>query len=288
MRSIRTSRAESGFTLLELLVGTTLLSLVLAITGAFFVASRNTIDDQILRIETQQGLRATMDTLVRDLRLGGACLPVNGSFVSLAGVNSGTTDTITTRTGLVQSDLSCVRTTLNGNLAAGSTDLPVASTAGFTAGMRGYIRNTDGTGEFFTISAVSGSTSRLSLTAALSQAYVDTSGVYSIDERTYTIDKSNPSQPVLTRQVNDGEAIPFAYGVTSLNVQYELLRNCDGTCDVVNLPANDGEWQLVNQVLLSVTVRSAAVGHDGQYYYRSGQVGVKPRNLLPGSTVIGH
>ncbi len=55
---------------------------------------------QTREIETTQAARAAADMIVRDLRLGGACLPVTGDFISLDGTNSGQTDTITTRTGL--------------------------------------------------------------------------------------------------------------------------------------------------------------------------------------------
>jgi hypothetical protein len=93
----------------EVLVSPTLELGVVAMLGVFFVASRNRVQEQVLRVETLQGLRAAMDSMVRDLRLGGACLPTTGEFITLGGVD-GTTDQIVTRSGIVRPNQSCIRT----------------------------------------------------------------------------------------------------------------------------------------------------------------------------------
>src|SRR5262249_33413340 len=106
-------------------------------------------------------------------------------------------------------------------------------------------------------------------------------GVYAVDERQYAIDTTtNPALPVLTIAVNGASPVPFAFGIEAANIQYQLNRNCP-TCDVVDLPANDAEWALVNQLYLTVTARSRVKASDGQYIRLTRQIGVKPRNLLP-------
>jgi len=282
MSSSATSRAESGFSLVELLVATTVISAVMIALAGLFVASRNMIQQQILRIETLQALRATLDNLMRDLRLGGACLPSTGSFIALAGVNAGSNDTVATRSGVVDANLTCVVTTIRDPMPPTARELKVESTNGFAEGMRAYIRHPNGTGEFFTITLVQPSASMLQKDGQSSQDYPAGSGVYAIDERTYSLDTSNPSLPVLLIAINGGTPTPFASGVESLGVRYKLARNCP-PCDVVDLPANDSEWMLVNEIVVSVTARSRVPDKDGQYFRRSGQVSVKPRNLLPGS-----
>ncbi len=290
---IRQSSAERGFSLLEMLVGMTVMMIVLTTAGAFFVANRNTLQDQMVRIETIQGLRAAMDSMVRDLRLGGACLPTTGDFVALDAVNS-TTDQIVTRTGLVQANETCIRTVLTSDLTASAAQLNVQSAVGFAAGMRVYIRSSSGTtGEIFTISGANTATNTLQKTTALtcpqvggcpSPAYPLGSGVYAVDERQYAVDTSNPALPVLTLTVNGAPPSAFVAGIENLQFQYELARNCSSSsgCDVVDVPANDSEFALVNQIYITMTARSPKTLTNGQYYRVSRTVSAKPRNLLPG------
>lgn len=281
MPSLPPSSAERGFTLVELLVASTVMLAALAAAGSFFVASRNTIQDQMIQIETTQGLRTAIDTMVRDLRLGGACLPVTGNFIVLDGVNA-TTDQIVTRTGLVRPNETCVRTVLTANIAAGTSQLPVQSASGFQVGMRVYINNGSNTaGEVVTLTGVDTVGNKLTKTTALSQSYLSGSGVYAIDERSYAIDTSNAALPVLTLAINGATPMAFSDGIENLQVQYQLARNCTPTCDVVDLPANDSESALVNEIYVTLSARSRTVQRNGQYFRISRTVAAKPRNLLP-------
>jgi len=265
---------------IEILVGAALTSLILGVMGAFFVASRNFAQQEVLRVETTQALRSSMDNLTRDLRLSGACLPVTGNFVSLGGTNSGTLDAVVTRTGVLRSDLSCVRTTLSAAVLATTTTLPVVSANGFASGTRVYLRNPNGTGELFTLTGAQTSNNTLLKTGALSAGYPIGSGVYAVDERQYGIDTTNAALPVLTVALNGNAPMQFASGIESVNVQYELQRNCP-PCDVVDLPQTDNEWAMVKQLFVNITARSRVPGWGGQYIRLSGQIGVKPRNLVP-------
>lgn len=256
----------------------------LAAAGSFFVATRNNVQDEILRVETQQGVRSAMDTMVRDLRLGGACLPVSGDFVTLDSVNS-TSDQIATRTGLVRPNQTCIRTTTTADISATTSTIAVETANGFTSGMRVYIRKADGTtGEIFTLTGVNVGAKTLTKATTLSQSYLLGSGVYAVDERQYAVDSSVPAQPVLTIAANGGSATPFAAGIENLTVKYQLARNCDSAsgCDVVDIPANDAEFAIVNQLYITLTARSRTTLTNGQYYRITKTVSAKPRNLLPG------
>lgn len=306
MQSTRRSSAERGFSLVELLVASFIMVSALATAASFFVITRNNISDQILRIETEQGLRAAMDSMVRDLRLGGACLPTTGDFITLDAVNS-TNDQIFTRTGLVRPNETCIRTTVTADypVTANTSTVPVQSASGFTVGMRAYMILANGTaGEVFTITAVNSTSAPNTVSrsgswtcggACGNPAYPANSGVYALDERSYAIDTSNSSLPVLTMAANGGAATPFVFGIESLQVKYQLDRNCDTTpktitglpeipatgCDVVDLPATS-EFSLVNTIYVTVTARSRTVASNKQYIRLSRTVAAKPRNLLPG------
>jgi prepilin-type N-terminal cleavage/methylation domain-containing protein len=280
MQSIQTSRGERGFSLVELLVATAIVSTVMAGAGGLFVASRNYMQDQTLLVETQQGLRSTLESMARDLRLGGACLPVTGDFVVLDGTDSATSDTITTRTGLVRPNLSCVSTALSADMAQTASTFTVGSSSGFTVGMRALIRHPNGSGESFTITAVPSATT-IQKSGGWTQAYPASSGVYAVDERAYAIDTSNASLPVLTIAANGNSAVPFAYGVENLTVKYLLARNCP-PCDIIDAPpAADDQWRMVNAIMITVTVRSRTTARNGQYIRLTGRISAKPRNLLP-------
>lgn len=235
--------------------------------------------DQDALLETSHAARSTLDMLLRDLRLGGACLPVTGTFVTLEGVDAGTKDQLVTRTGLTRSDLSCVRGATTAAATAFSTTIAADTVDGFAAQTRVYLRHPNGSGAFFTVTSVDTAAKTLGLTPALDIDYPVTTGVYGIDERRYAIDDA-VTPPVLTVQIGDESPMPFAKGIQAINIQYQLKRNCP-PCDVVDLPASNAEWAIVEQLLLTLTARSTRPSEAGTYYERSLTVRVKPRNLLP-------
>ncbi len=268
------------------------MGLALSVAGGFFVANRKFLADEMLRQETLQGLRTALDTLERDLRLGGACLPTTGNdFPPLAGSNAGTLDGVTTRTALVRSDLTCIQSTIQAaspatGIAAGTATLPLQSVNGFAVGQRAYIRGSTNSGEYFNIMGVNGTTNQLTIASGLGSSYLNGSGVWAIDERVYSIDSTTYAPlTVLTIAANGAPAVPFAYGVKSINVQYQLISNCPA-CDVVDLPTAT-QWALVNQLYLTVTMQSEKPLSNGQYFTATGNIGVKPRNLLPGTQILG-
>jgi len=289
MRCIPPSSAERGFSLIELLVGSTVMLTALGLAGAFFVAARNRVQDQLLHVETFQGLRAATDSMLRDLRLGGACLPITGDFITLDGVDAPDgSDRITTRTGVVRANETCVRTVTTADISAQDTSIPVQAAAGFTDGMRAYIMQANGTwGEVFTVTSVDSGANVLHKSASLTcqlgcgnPAYPSGSGVYAVDERQYAVDTSDPKNPVLTVAVNGAAPAPLVYGIENLQIKYQLNDSCDTQCTVVDLPSST-QWDLVNQLYITLVARSRSVGSNGQYYRATRTAHAKPRNLLP-------
>jgi Tfp pilus assembly protein PilW len=265
-------------------MGVVLMGLAVAATSGMFLASKRQMQLQQRQLETTQAARSAIDVIVRDLRLGGACLPVTGDFISLDGTNNGQTDTIVTRTGLTRPDLSCIRSAVptGATVTANGSAVPIENSEGFLSNMRAYIRAPDGNGEYFTVTAVPSQT-QLTKAMSLSRDYPATSGIYAIDERTFYLDTWNgPSgaQPELMLQVGTQAPQSFAIGIEKLDIKYQLQRNCP-PCDVINLPATDDEWAIVDAVVLTVTARSELPDQAGNYYRRTVSVNVKPRNLLP-------
>jgi hypothetical protein len=265
-------------------MGIALMSIAIAATSGMFEASKLHMRMQERQLETTEAARAAADMIVRDLRLGGACMPVTGDFISLEGVNNATQDEIITRTGLTRPDLTCVSTVVpvGQTVAANGSTVPVQSTDGFIAGMRVYIRDPVGAGEYFEVASVNSAT-ELGKSQALSRDYPATSGIYTIDERRFylrTWTSSQGPQSELMLQVGGREPHSFAAGIEKLDIRYQLQRNCP-PCDVVNLPATNEEWSIVDAVVLAITARSQLPDQSGTYYRRTVNVNVKPRNLLP-------
>jgi len=261
-----------------------LMGLAIASTSGMFVASRGHMLMKGREMETTQAARAALDMLVRDLRLGGACLPVTGEFISLEGVNNGVQDEITTRSGLTRADLSCIRTATTGLTSAAGALIQVASSEGFETGTLAYIRHPNGSGEFFEVASVPSST-EIARSTALSVDYPATSGVYAIDQRRFYInwftDYQGQVVPELMMQIGSDAPTSFAVGIEELDVSYQLRANCNPDCDIVELPIDNAQWQTVEQVVLNLTARSELPDHAGVYFRRKVQVSVKPRNILP-------
>lgn len=273
-----------GFSTLDLLLAVAMMGLAIAATSGMFVASKGHIVMKGREVETTQAARAAMDMLVRDLRLGGACLPVTGDFISLEGIDNGDQDEITTRTGLTRADLSCVRTASTEALSPSDVVLEVESTDGFEAGMRAYLRHPNGAGEYVTIAGLA-SPSALLIEGNLTTDYPPTSGVYAVDERRFYLNwfenAKGETVPELMVQIGVDEPTSFAVGIEKLDLRYQLRANCNPDCQVVDLPASPEQWQTVEQILIELTARSELPGPDGVYFRRVVDLGVKPRNILP-------
>ena len=103
------NRGTSGFTLIELMVAFSIASVVVIAVGSGFVFVTKAWTDQLGRVQTQQALRTTVESVTREMRLAGACMPsptlppiatTYDPYQPLAG-NHGTTDSITITSNLL-------------------------------------------------------------------------------------------------------------------------------------------------------------------------------------------
>ncbi len=267
---------SGGFTSVELLVGLLMMGLALALTASVMLAGKGKMQEHHKLVETEIGARSVVNAILRELRLSGACLPVNGDFIALEAVDSGTTDEITTRTGLTASgSVTCIRAASAALAASGSSVLTVDDASAFAQGMHVYIRGASGTGEYAYIASVDPSTDQISLDIALSQDYAAASGVYAVEERRFFIQNQPDGTPELMLQINDSAPVSYASGVESLELTYELA---DGA--IVDLPPNAAAWRSLRMINVSSTSRSLKENESSDHYRRSFSLGIKPRNIL--------
>jgi Tfp pilus assembly protein PilW len=279
MSCARSSRrsTERGFSLFELLMSAALGSIAAIAVSQFFSMQARQQVGHGFRVELQQAVRSSLDTMTRDLRLAGACLPSDGDFVALAGTNGPAADSVTVRAGVVRADLSCVVTALSALTQAGQQTLTVTSAQGFAPNMRVYVRHPGGTGQFTTVNAAGGTA--VTLTDATTMDYPVGSGLFAIDERRYAIDTSG-AVPTLTLTVDQGTPQAYAAGITDLQLRYVLAQNCP-PCDVVDIPPDDETWRLVNEVLVTSTAETVGAARPEDQVTLTETSRAKPRNLLP-------
>jgi type II secretory pathway pseudopilin PulG len=286
MRSTRSSRrfAErtAGFSLVELLVSIGLAGMVLGTVTQFFTSHAHRMREHTYRVETQQALRGALDAITRDVRLAGACLPVNGEFMAIEGTDDDIAgDSITVRTGLTRDNLSCVLGRTTAQVAAGTSTLPVDDAADFVVGKMAYIRDLNGSGELLEVSAFDAGADTVTVSPGVGQVYPENSTVYAVDQRVYSL-RTDVDPPLLMLTIDNGEPQPFAAGIARLDVEYILDRNCP-TCDVVDLatPLDTSTWWLVNEVMVTARAESVAVITAGDETDITQTARAKPRNLLP-------
>ena len=264
-----------GFGYIELLVAITVTAIGIAFASGLILAGKGHIKQQDRELEATQAGRASIDTILRELRLGGACLPETGEFIALEAVDNGDEDELVTRYGRTTADMSCIQTATSTAIAGSATAIPVDDSSGFEAGDYAYIRHTNGSGEYFTVASIDTTNQVLTIDRALTSGYPATSGVYAIDERRFFIDTTAGTTPQLMFQVGGQTPQPFALGVEKLEIDYELS---DG--NTVDEPVDDQEWRSVSRIHLSLTTRSVRADPDGNYYRRTNHVTIKPRNLI--------
>lgn len=278
--SIRKSppKDEQGFSLVELLVTLLLASTMLTLMTGFFRANVAIRQRMTLQTETQQGLRAVLEVITQELRQAGACLPQLGQFIALAGSDNGDQDSFTVRIGRTDPEtLICVKAgTIAPAATAGDTTLYVQDSTGFEVGTLVYVTPNSASGDFYRVTGKTGTS--ITLDRGLAVVHPVGSGIYAVDERRYAIGTINGRQALTVEIDQDGVVQPLVDGVEELNVQY-FLEPCP-PCDLVDQPANDTEWRQVREVSIAATVRSHKENQDGEFAYESGQVNVKPRNLL--------
>ena len=289
-------RTVCGYTLLEVLVGIALVSLVgLAVFGGYAFATRGWFEHQD-RLDTQAALREAAARLAREVRLAGACLPRPSPLASLRaldGADQGEQDEL-----VVRLNPRCAEAVLVEAASRGESTLRVDQVDGFEPGTQAFLLSTDGDrGEFFRVAEVyAGPAAAIKVDGSIRDAYPRGSTVYGAEEYRYTVDSSG-AQPTLVVATAVDPPAPLVVGIERFDVRYVLERlyhpnECTASESVgqqqlcvVEVPAHDAQWAIVRAVWIDLRARSrrpmAGVGGDG--FYRVGElVKVRPRNLIAG------
>jgi type II secretory pathway pseudopilin PulG len=258
MNTFRISNRH-GTTLIELLIAITLTGIItLAIMKTYVTQHENyLVQNDVTTM--QQGARASIDELTRQIRMAGHHLPIGLPPIEAADTNPDTI-TITYHGNECDTYLSAAMPTTSAELKCGG-DISC-----FEADQWVYIWEPDtAKGEWFQISEVQADAFHLQHRydpKELSRKYGANSIILALNRVKFFIDNTTmPDNPRLMVQVNNNTPEPYADHVVDLQFQYRLAN---GT--IVDEPIVVSD---VREVLMSVSVESTLAqlperGNDSQ------------------------
>jgi len=260
----------SGFSLMEVLIALFLTTLITtAAFKAYITQHKNyLIQDDITEI--QQGARASIDELTKQIRMAGYALPYGLPSIIAANTNP---DTITISYHQEGCDtyLSAPMPQTSSELKCG-TDISCFSPSQWV-----YIWEPDSAkGEWFEISWVQPSSGHLQhRNSDLGRKYGTKSTILSLTRVQFYIDRTDPNHPNLMMKAVGKDPQVYAENITDLQFRYKLSN---GT--IVDVPPTVED---IREVLITVTGRSANPDpdrpHGDQYRFRTYSSSVSLRNL---------
>jgi len=259
---------NKGMTLVEILVVLVVGSILMAAMFGSFINQQKSYAMQDQVIDMQQGLRAGIDRMTREIRMagyGGDILETFGNVNTfthiITPVNATPQDSITI---LVADEVA----RLDQNAPAGSTQLILNTSNVFDAGSKKYLC-LQGQNNYL-ILAVTGST--VTLAAPLQEDHLINESVGLVKAITYRID---PNTTNLVRDENTGEGGQLlAEDVENIQIRYTLASGA-----VVDSPASPEDIRMVS-VSLTVRTRMPHDEYPGDGYLRRSMTSeIEVRNL---------
>jgi type II secretory pathway pseudopilin PulG len=208
----KTKNTNKGFSLIESLISLSLFLFILVSSLEFFIATRNHFfylkDEQ----EINQAAYATLDKIRLDLCESGRGLITPQSYGLLKAIE------VNDDTLIIQSKHKDI--SLSGDLVAGQTFIPLASTAGIKKGQELCIANLE-RGEVKTITSVN--KQGIALNSSLNSSFaMGDSTVVLIRTLSFYLDTD---RGILRRKVNASPAQPLLEEVSSFDFVYEATSN---------------------------------------------------------------
>lgn len=283
------SRAEAGYTLVEMLVSGALGILLLALIVGSSVASRNNYRQDLVRARSNESLRGVIDIVAGDARLAGENL--GSGFPAVEVIDSGTSDSLIIRRNLLSEVLPLCSNLLINSSTNASFAIP-GTVAGCTysgqttnynawrtyriaqgGSVDAFIWDSSAKlGEFFkyTSEQNTGTGYSIQRTGTWSRAYPSSStSIYMLEE--WRFQRVGTSLQLITNQDFAAPA-DLAFNVTGFNMRVDYR---DGT-NATSLPAN-GVWTNIKYLTGTFTA-SETIGRKN--YQRSLTGYFFPRNVL--------
>lgn len=248
MRNGRLSRI-AGFSLMEVLISLALMSVVTLAVFKAYVNQHESYIQQEDVTEVQQGARASLDEMTRQVRMAGFGLPVGMASLVAANTNP---DTITIRYQMTDCDTWLENTlgSVSGSIECGS------SIACFSPGSWAFIFEPDsGGGEWFQVSAVDTINRILEHSGfPLAKLYLEDAVVLQMYQVKFYLQQDGDGVWQLIAELPGQAPLVYAENIEDLQLQY---RTGGGVLLDEPLLLED-----IREVLISVTGRVQTVRGD--------------------------
>lgn len=245
---------EDGFTLVELLVSTTILLALMGVTGRVLLDVRTAIDVTSERADLQQRARVALEALALRIRGAGAGADhgaVAGRLAQWAPVvlpgRPGDREAIASGVTTMEVLASVPAATLRFALPRGAASMDVehragcAAPCGFFERMTVLLLDADGDFDLYVLTAIAGgSASARRLHVGTNDEYAAGSAVLPVDLRAIYFDDRNRE---LRTFDGDRSDLPIVNEVADLRIEY-LGQAVDGTLEALESAAlEDGPWR---------------------------------------------
>lgn len=244
-----TLRSNLGVTLLELIVGLLLASIVMSAVAQFYISQHYHVNQQMDVSDVQQNLRSAMQEITDQLRMAGYGMPSDMDPIVAYNTNPDTVMFFYRKSPTSRAELTANMPNKLEELHCDAFDL-----SEFKNNTWAYIFDAGSkSGEFFYMSNVDNATKRITHPLMpLSKQYPTGSEVIAVEIFKYYVDRTDPARPALIRSRQGEGAVIFSEGIDSLQFSYQLTS---------------GVWSdapAVGRLVRSVQITMDAVGKGDQ------------------------
>ena len=296
LHNLDSSRAR-GFSLMEILVASSIGFGILMMSLSTIMASKRIFKQDITRTRIMQNLRGAIDVVSNDVREAGENLPANFPTIEITNGVNGASDELVIRRSLLDEQLKLCGSVSGTSIPIGSNPAPASGcgrndpdssyqawsdyrsdNANFDAYIYDY---TNKRGEFFKVSAVQDNGTQRHLIATestwqypymldtLGASFVSNASVYVLEEWRYRIRNGN-----LELIINNDEANAHivSFNITDFQVSADLESGVLKT----DFTKNDS-WLDVKSINIEVTSKESYAGKEQEHKLSSKYF---PRNIL--------
>jgi prepilin-type N-terminal cleavage/methylation domain-containing protein len=212
-------RREAGFTLLELLVGLALASIVVSAVAQFYITEHYNLTQQMDVADVQQNLRSALQEMTEQIRMAGYGLPRDMDPIVAVNANPDSILFYYRKSQTSHAELTQNMANTLDIIRCNGFDL-----SEFRDHSWAYIFDAAAkSGEFFYMSDVDNATKEIAHPLMpLSKSYPSGSEVIAVEILRYYLDRTDPAHPNLVRSRQGEGAVVFSEGIDSLQFRYQL------------------------------------------------------------------
>lgn len=299
------TKMNSGFTIVELLISLTIILVITAIALSSLMSLHRLYHHDVLRAKTNQDLRGIFDLVASEVRLVGENLPATFPALTLTDGTSGAPDVLSLRRNLVGEVLKLCNTISAGTVAStlrfslhSSTTNPTPASCGYSVNLNNYnawneywveqgsgnvkaylYNQTNRVGEFFTFNDIginSGYYRLVKQNAAnwVNSYSINNGSIYILEEWEFQLDPTTRTLKLINAD-DSTNFLNIANNVTDFQASIEMQ---DGT--TLNTFTSANNWREIQGVVITITSTQSGSGNTVS---RTWTGKIFPRNIISSS-----